>query len=200
MAGNGQGWASPGPASLAALGVAATAFGFSYLGKVPVEGLPIIGAWMLGAFLIQFLTAIIELKDGHLTGGNVMLFFSAFFMLATAVGSFAKFMMIKNGIAPVPAVEGYLWLSGTIFLTLLAPAYLKNSSSLMFIMVAMVVLALWMIVGIDTGWFGNPAVLKNIAAYILLLVGLCGNYMAGASLVNGAFGRPVLPIPGPVIK
>ena len=185
---------------MAALGVAAIGFAFSFLGKVPVDGLPLLGAWMLGAFLIQFLTAIVELKEGHLTGGNVMLFFSAFFMLATAVGMFVKFLMIKNGMTPASVVEGYLWLSGATFLTLLTPAYLKNSSALMFIMVLAVDFALWMIVGIDTKWFGNPATLKPIAAYILLIVGFMGNYLAGAGLVNAAFGRSILPIPGPVIK
>jgi len=195
-----QGWASPGPAAMAALGVAAIGFGFSFLGKVPLEGVPLLAGWLVAAFIVQLLTAIVELKEGHMTGGNVMLFFSAFFMLATGIGMYVKYLMIGKGVIPYTVVEGYLWMSGALFLTLLTPAYARGSSALMFIMVCLVDVVLWMIVGMDTKWLGNPAILKPIAGYLLILVGLCGNYLGAAAIVNGAFGKVLLPVPGPVVK
>lgn len=192
-------FASPGPAGLAALAVVAFGFGASYLGKVPVEGLPILAAWLIGAGLVQFTTAIIELKDKNATGGNVMLFFAAFFMFASALSIISKFLMIINGITPSVVIEGWLWAAGAAFLTVITPVYAKQNA-IMFFLVLFVDIILWMIVGIDTGWYGNPAVLKPIAGWCLIIVGVVGVYMSGAALVNTVYGKKVLPIPPPVIK
>ena len=48
-------------------------------GKVEHTCIPLLGCWLLGGALVQYTVAIIELKEGATTGGNVFLFFSAFF-------------------------------------------------------------------------------------------------------------------------
>ncbi|HNT57781.1 MAG TPA: GPR1/FUN34/YaaH family transporter, partial [Syntrophales bacterium] len=78
-------FASPGPAGLAALAVACFGFGAVFLGKVGLGGLPLLAAWLIGGGIVQYTTAVMELKDHNITGGNVFLFFSAFFMFAAAL-------------------------------------------------------------------------------------------------------------------
>jgi uncharacterized protein len=77
--------------------LAVACFGFAavFLGKVPPEGLPLLSAWLIGGGIVQYTVAVIELKDHNITGGNVFLFFAAFFMFAASISTFAKFMMIK---------------------------------------------------------------------------------------------------------
>lgn len=192
-------FASPGPAGLAALAVACFGFAAAFLGKVAVEGLPLLAAWLFGGCLVQYTVAVMELKDHNITGGNVFLFFAAFFMLAAGISSLSKFFMIKFGMKPAVAVEGWMWMAGASFLTVVTPAYAK-SSVLFFGLVLLVDVVLWSIVGLDTGWFGDPAVLKPFIGWSLVLVGFVGVYLAGAITCNTVYGKVIYPVPKPLIK
>lgn len=192
-------FASPGPAGLAALAVACFGFAAAFLGKVAVEGLPLLAAWLFGGCLVQYTTAVMELKDHNITGGNVFLFFAAFFMLAAGVSALSKFVMIKFGMKPAVAVEGWMWMAGAGFLTVVTPAYAK-SSSLFFFLVILVDVVLWSIVGLDTGWFGDHTVMKPLIGWSLIAVGWIGVYLAGAITCNTVYGKVIYPIPKPLIK
>jgi uncharacterized protein len=237
-------FASPGPAGLAALAVACFGFAPVFLGLIDPSGLPLLAAWLIGGFVVQIVVAIMELKDHNITGGNVFLFFCAFFMLASAISAFAKWYMIsfmfgpkaakaaldaaaavagikpdmltpdqvKAAMAGVPAavgammqkavyIEGWMWMAGASFLTVVTPAYARGSS-LFFFNVVLVDVILWLIVGADTGWFtiGGVKMTKTIIGYALIAVGWIGIYYAGAICCNTAYGKPVFPVPGPLIK
>jgi uncharacterized protein len=192
-------FATPAPAGLAALAVACFGFGAVFLGKVVPEGLPLLFAWLMGGCLVQYTTAVMELKDHNITGGNVFLFFSAFFMLAAGLSVISKFFMIQFGMKPAVHVEGWMWMAGASFLTIVTPAYAK-SNLLIFILVLMVDVALWMIVGIDTGWFGDPAVLKPIVGWILVVGGFIGIYLSGAVVCNTVYGKTLFFVPPPLIR
>lgn len=192
-------FASPAPAGLAALAVACFGFGAAFLGKVAIEGLPLLFAWLMGGCLVQYTTAVVELKDHNITGGNVFLFFSAFFMLAAALSTISKFFMIKFGMKPAVHVEGWMWMAGASFLTLVTPAYAKGNA-IIFTLVLIVDVVLWMIVGVDTGWFGDPAVFKPVIGWALVVCGFMGLYLAGAVVCNTVYGKALFYVPGPVVK
>ena len=234
-------FATPAPAGLAALAVACFGFGAVFLGKVDLSGFPLLAAWLIGGCLVQYTTAVMELKDHNLTGGNVFLFFSAFFMLAAAISVFAKWYMINFMFVPKAAkeamdaamaaagvtdlkmltpeqltaakagigkavgamvakavyIEGWMWMAGAAFLTVVTPAYAKSP---LFILVVVVDVILWMIVGCDTGWFGDAKVMKPIIGYLLVFSGFYGIYMAGAVTCNTVYGKKVYWTPPPLIK
>ncbi len=192
-------FASPAPAGLAALAVACFGFGAVFLGRVVPEGLPLLAAWLIGGCLVQYSTAVIELKDHNITGGNVFLFFSAFFMLAAALSVFGKFMMIKFGMKPAPYVEGWCWMAGAAFLTIVTPAYLKGNKIIFFVVV-LVDICLWLIVMLDMGIASDPALFKQIVGWLLIIAGWGGIYISGAVLCNTVFGKPVIPLPAPFVK
>ena len=162
-------FASPGPAGLAALAVACFGFGAVFNGWVKVEGLPILFAWLVGGGVVQYTTAVMELKDHNITGGNVFLFFSAFFMFGASLSVLAKFFMIKFGMAPHAYVEGWTWMAGAGFLTAVTPAYAK-SNKLLFLTVIMLDVVLWCIVGLDLGKM-DPAIGKPIVGWLLIICG-----------------------------
>lgn len=192
-------FASPGPAGLAALAVACFGFGAVFLGKVALEGLPLLAAWLFGGCLVQYTTAVMELKDHNITGGNVFLFFSAFFMLGAGLSVTAKFFMIKFGMKPAAHVEGWMWMAGATFLTLVTPAYAK-SNLFLFIAVVLIDVALWGIVGLDSGWYGDPAVFKPVVGWCLVIPGWIGLYLAGATVCNTVYGKPVFFVPKSLVK
>jgi len=191
-------FASPGPAGLGALAVACFGFAAVFLGLVKVEGLPILFAWLVGGGVVQYTTAVIELKDHNITGGNVFLFFSAFFMFGASLSVLSKFFMIKFGMAPHAYVEGWTWMAGAGFLTAVTPAYAK-SNALLFVTVILIDIALWCIVFLDLGKM-DPAIGKPLVAWILVFSGWAGVYLAGAIVCNTVYGKVIYPVPKPWVK
>lgn len=234
-------FATPGPAGLAALAVACFGFGCSFLGKIDINGLPLLAAWLIGGGIVQYTTAVMELKDHNITGGNVFLFFAAFFMFAAAISVFMKWYLVSFVFVPKAAkeamdaamaaagvadikmltpeqlatakagigkavggmlgkavhVEGWLWMAGAGFLTVVTPAYAKSA---LFILVVALDVVLWMIVGVDSGWYGTPATFKPIIGWLLVVCGWYGVYMAGAVVCNTVYGRKVFPTLPPLVK
>ncbi len=190
-------FATPGPAGLGALAVACFGFGAVFLGKVGLGGLPLLAAWLIGGGIVQFTVAVMELKDHNLTGGNVFLFFSAFFMFGASLSVFAKFVMLSSGMTPLSMVEGWCWLAGAGFLTIVTPAYLKGTKLLFFIVI-LIDIILWLITFIDMGILG--ASFKPVVGYLLIAAGSIGIYTAGAVVNNSVFGKTILPMPGPFIE
>jgi len=83
-------FATPAPAGLAALAVACFGFAAVFLGWVNGRrGFP---SCLRGssARVVQYTTAVMELKDHNITGGNVFLFFSAFFMFGASLSVLSK--------------------------------------------------------------------------------------------------------------
>jgi len=191
-------FASPGPAGLAALAVARFGFGAVFLGKVGLGGLPLLAAWLVGGGIVQWTTAVMELKDHNIVGGNVFLFFAAFFIFAAALSVFAKFMLLSFNLKPLSYVEGWCWMAGAGFLTVVTPAYFKANKAIC-ILVVLVDVVLWTIVTLDLG-IADPAVWKPVVAYLLIVAGWIGIYLAGAIVCNTTFGKAIYPVPSPFIK
>lgn len=217
---------TPAPAGLGALAVACFGFGAVFLGKVDASGLPLLAAWLIGGGIVQYSTAVIELKDHNITGGNVFLFFAAFFMFAAALSVFAKWYLINFVFMPKAAglvaadpslvvgvevgkmlakavyVEGWLWMAGAGFLTVVTPAYAKGNP-LVFTLVILIDILLWFIVGCDTGWYsigGDVKFTKSIIGILLIISGCIGLYVAGGTVCNTVYGKPVFPMPKPLLK
>lgn len=191
---------SPGPAGLGALAVACFGFGAVFSGKVGLGGLPLLAAWLVGGGIVQYTVAVMELKDHNMTGGNVFLFFSAFFMFGAALSVLAKYLMLSGMIGtvkPESMVEGFCWMAGAAFLTAVTPSYLKSPIPL-FLIVLLLDVVLWMIVGLDMGTFG--AGLKPTIGYLLYAAGWIALYLVAAIVNNNIFGRVVLPTFGAFIK
>ena len=190
-------FASPGPAALGAFAVAVFGFGAVFLGKVTVYGLPLLAAWLIGGCLIQLVAAVMELKDHNLTGGNVFLYFAGFFMLAAALSTIAKFLMIINNMKPDPTVEGWLWLAGTGFLVGLTPNYAK-SNLVLFLIVLMADVALILIAFLDLGVI--EVTYKAVVGYLLFACGILSIYLIAAVSTNTFYGKSIFPLPRPLIK
>lgn len=191
---------SPGPAGLGALAVACFGFGAVFTGKIGLGGLPLLAAWLIGGGIVQFTVAVMELKDHNMTGGNVFLFFSAFFMFGAALSVFAKFLMLSKimGVtAPESMVEGYCWMAGAAFLTAVTPAYLKSPKPLAMIVILLDI-ALWIIVGLDMGLIG--ASMKPVVGYLLFTAGWIAVYIVAAVVNNHVYGRAVIPTFGTFVK
>lgn len=198
MSGHGGGWANPAPAGLVALAMACFTFFALLTGKVEGSCIGLMGLWLIGGFVVQVIVGIIELREGATTGGNVFLFFSAFFMLVTGMELVLKFFAAVNGWQMDAHIDGWGWLPLAIALFLWTPAYFKGGPLLMSLLVLALDVAVPVVAFKDMGLLG-PA-WGPIAGDFLLIAGILGLYISSAIVLNTAFGREVLPMPGPIIK
>lgn len=195
---NNKEWAAPGSAGLVALAVACFGFFAVLSGTVKPTAVPVLGLWLLGGFVVQISVAIIELRKGIVTGGNVFLFFAAFFMFVGGFEFIFKYLVALNGWPVDFTIDGWLWLPLWISLMLWTLAYLKESPAIMSLVVLLLDVGVFFVTFMDMGVL--PRTWAPVAAYFLLGAGVFALWVAAAGIVNNAFGHAVLPMPGPMIK
>lgn len=197
-------WANPTPAGLVALAVACFCFFGLLTGILDKPGaLPIIACWLFGGFVIQMVVALCDLKSGNLSGGNTFLYFSAFFMLVGAIEMMIKYFAAAKGwsIAIDARADGFAWAALALVVIMWTPAFFKGSS-ILFVLVLFLDIAVPLIAICDLKLVAGDAanVLNIIAGSSLLICGLLGIYLASAIVVNGTYGKNILPNPGPFYK
>lgn len=190
-------WANPTPAGLIALAVACFGFFAVLSGQVEASATPLLGIWLLGGFLVQVIVGLLDLKAGNGTGGNTFLFFGAFFMLVGGLEFLFKWHAVNTGMVLDARIDGWAWVVLTLTLWLWTLAFLK-SPFLLTAVVLCVDVALPFIALADLGVIAKSATV--ISAWALLAAGAIAIYLASALLVNAAFGKKVLPMPGPLLK
>ncbi len=190
-------WANPTPAGLVALSVACFCFYALLSGKITSAALPLMGCWLLGGFVVQLIVGLLDLKSGNSTGGNTFLYFSAFFMLVGGMEVLIKFQMAIQDIPLDARVDGWAWLALTFITILWTPAFFKSTLLLTLIMVCLDI-SLPFIALIDIGILDKS--FSNIPAWGLLMAGIIAIYLSSALVLNTAYGKSVLPIPGSIIK
>jgi len=184
-------WANATPAGLVALAVACFCFFALLNGFVEKSAMPLIGCWLLGGFVVQVVVGLLDLKGGNHAGGNVFLFFSAFFMLVGGLEMFVKSGALAVGAPADGRVDGFAWLALTIAVYLWTPAFFKPFSLLSLVVAALDV-ALPFIFLVDLQVL--PPRFSPVAGYALLAAGLIALYLGAAQVVNTAFGRKVYPV------
>lgn len=199
MSGNnaGVGFANPTPAGLVALAMACFTFFALLTGRVDHSSLPIMGFWLLGGFIVQIVTGIIELREGNLPGGNIFTWFSAFFMFTTGCVFLLEYFGHSFGWHMNPAIEGWAWMALTISLILWTPAYLKAPLYL-FVAILVMDIACPMPTLMKLGMLA-PTV-APIIGWLILVAGSLGLWLGACIIVNTTFGRQVYPCPGPIIQ
>jgi len=184
-------WANPTPAGLVALSVACFCFFALLNGFVDSTALPLLGAWLIGGFVVQFVVGLLDLKGANHAGGNTFLFFSAFFMLVGGIGMFVKHDAALAGLTVDGRIDGFAWMALTITLLLWTPAFLKRITLLSVVILALDV-ALPFITLMDLKVISGD--FAAIPAYALLASAVAALYLAAAQVVNGAYGRKVYPL------
>lgn len=199
-----QQWANPTPAGLVALAVACFGFFALLTGRVDKGAMPLLGCFLLGGFVIQIIVALLDLKSKNLVGGNTFLYFSAFFMLASGIEMFIKANSggyLPDEITLDGRIDGWVWLALALVVLLWTPAFFK-SPAILFMIVLVLNVAVICIAFSDLKVFSADVstVLSHIAGWALLTCGVMGIYLSAAIVVNGTFGKTILPNPKPFYK
>jgi len=184
-------WANPPPAGLVSFAVACFGFFATLTGKVEASASVLLGIWLLGGFIIQIIVALLDLKSGNIAGGNTFLFFSGFFMFVGGTGMITKFFFAMKGIPIDTRIDGWAWIVLTVVLILWTPSFFKGPLTLAIIII-ITNLASPFITLIDLKIL--PHDFAFIPGYILLIAGIIAIYLSTALVINGTYGRTILPI------
>ncbi len=193
----GHEFANPGPAGLVALAVACFTFGAVHTHQVDHSCIPLLGIWLLGGFVVQVITGVIELRDGNILGGNIFTFFSAFFMLVTGLELIFKFFASVNGWKIDARIDGWAWMALALALLMWTPGYFKAPLSLFAVVLALDV-AVPLVALMDLKWL--PGSLTMVSGTALYIAGIFGLYTGAAVVLNTVYGKTVLPTGSPLIK
>jgi len=181
-------WSNPTAAGLVALAAVCMCF-FAllngYLDTTKNGTLLVLGGWLIGGFVVQIIVGILDLKSNNHAGGNTFLFFSAFFMLATGIGMFAKGL----GFPVDSTLEGYAWLTLMLVLWMWTPAFFKKVGILSLIVLAIDVALLFIVLN-D---FGHSQYIAA-GAWALFVAAVLAIYLSSAMVVNNAFGKKIYPM------
>ncbi len=197
MSGHGGGWANPAPAGLVALAVAGFTFFALLTGKVDHSCIPLLGIWLFGGGIVQLVVGLIELNEGALVGGNVFTFFAAFFMFVGAFEFIFKYFAALNGWQVDARIDGWAWMVLWIAVWLWTPAYFKVNLAMSLLLITLDI-AVPIVALMDLHMIEHSY--APIAGTMLLITGICGLWQATAIILNGAFGRTVIPTGPPLIK
>jgi succinate-acetate transporter protein len=161
--------------------------------------MPLMGCWLIGGFVVQVIVGTIELKEGQILGGNVFLYFSAFFMLVGGLEFFVKYFALSQqwSIPLDTHVDGWAWLVLAFCLVMWTPAYFKGTSILALVVI-LVDIAVVQVAFLDLGVL-SPS-FKPFAAYALLAAGILAMYLSAALILNTTYGKTVLPLTKPWLK
>lgn len=155
------------------------------------------GCW--GGFLVQFPVALIELKEGSVTGGNVFLFFASFFMFVGGVCDILGYVNGCNGWVMDATANGWAWIILLVALVAWTPAYLHESPAVMGILVCLLDAMVFFVTFMKLGVMGGAGV-TAVTAYVALSACILAMYMATGVVLNNAFGKTILPLGEPIIK
>lgn len=197
MSGQGNGWANPSPAGLFSLAIAVFCFYALLCGKVEGSAILLMACWLMGGFIVQISVAIIELRENNIAGGNVFLYFSAFFMFTSSISFIFKYFAGINGWPMDATIEGYAWIILWAATWMITPAYFKSPITFT-IMVFLLDLALPIVCLQDLGVIGHQY--AAVAGHFLLFAGIIAVYFGSAVLLNTVYGKVVLPVGNPIIK
>jgi succinate-acetate transporter protein len=197
-------WADASPASLFSLGAGTTAVWAALTGRVGPDDSAVLVVWLLAVALVQVITGLVALRRGDSAGGSLNLLFGILFWAAPACTT--ALVAFPSG-APSPA-QVTLVMNGWVFaflgLVLLAHVPLMAAQSklllvamLLFVVAVALLAAFNLRPPLEQAVAPWPRVAWS-AGWLIGIAGLCMSYLGVALIANTAFGRVLVPVPGPL--
>ena len=186
-------FANPGPAGLMVLAFYLAALWPVVTHRAPHEMINVLIALGFAGGLVQFTAGIIDLRNGEIMTGNIMLAFSAFMWLG-----FWEFLGKSLGFIPenTSVVDGYVFIVMGILMTGFTFGHLKAPKITLFFMIFTDIFFL------SAGYFFLTHILIfwKIVGVVLPLVILSILWIVLGTVLNSVFNKEVIPMGKPLIK
>ena len=196
-------WADASPASLFSIGAGTTAVWVALTGRAGPDSGAVLVVWLSAVALIQVITGLVALRRGDSVGGSLNLVFGILFWAAPACTN-ALLAFPVGGPAPehlTLVMNGWVFAFLGVVLVAHIPI-MAAQSALRFVAMLMfaVAVALLSALNLQVPAVQSVAPWPLVAATAGWLIGVAGllmTYMGIAVIWLTAFGRSLLPVPGP---
>lgn len=198
-------WADPSLAGLFSLGAGTTAVWAALTGRTGPHDLPILVVWLLAVAFVQLIAGLVSLKRGDPLGGAVSLTFALFFWGAPALTT-AVLLYSPSAAGEGPSMSlimnGWVFALLGIVLACFVPVFALQSA-LTAAAIGMFSAAVFLLAALNLQPFQTQAQAPwpTVAWTAGWLIGIAGLLMVYAGIAMAwlfAFGRSVLPMPGPI--
>ncbi len=196
-------WADASPASLFSIGAGTTAVWVALTGRSGPDDGAVLVVWLTAVALIQVITGLVALRRGDSVGGSLNLVFGILFWAAPACTT-ALIAFPVGG--PLPGHLGLVmngWVFAFLGVVLVAHVpIMAAQSALLFVAMSMFSVAVVLLSAFNLQSFAVQGVapwptVAWTAGWLIGIAGLLMTYMGIAVVWLTAFGRALLPVPGP---
>ena len=185
----GDNLANPAPLGLMGFGMTTVLLNLHNAGFFGL-GAMILAMGLFYGGIAQIIAGIMEFKKGNTFGTTAFISYGAFWISLVFL-----LVLPKLGLAEAASkvAMGYYLLMWGVFTLFMFFATLKTNKALQFVFASLVLLFFLLAAGDFTG----NSMITTIAGFEGIICGLSAIYLAMAEVLNGSFGRTILPI-GPV--
>lgn len=188
-------WIDPTPASLFLVFCITLVLWAAFTGIISMNAMPVIGFYFLTFGVLWLIAAVINFRNGDLLGGAINGVFGIILGLSSGTSLILGTYFASQGVTLDTRADGlFLFFVGIIFI-IFAFCGAKRLWLLFMLLLALgigfILLGLGM-AGI-AGLWAFP-----IGGWLMFVGGVFSLYTGSAMVVNFSFGRPVLPLGGPL--
>ena len=196
-------WADASPASLFSIGAGTTAVWVALTGRAGPDDGAVLVVWLTAVALIQVITGLVALRRGDSVGGSLNLVFGILFWAAPACSTALIAFPVGGPLAGHLSLVMNGWVFAFLGVVLVAHVpIMAAQSALLFVAMAMFSVAVALLAAFNLQSFATQAVapwpsVAWTAGWLIGIAGLLMTYMGIAVVWLTAFGRSLLPVPGP---
>lgn len=176
---------------LASFGISALVLAAVNSGWVDATATPgVLSLALALGFLTEIVAGVIHFQRGETFAGTVFTAYAGFWLsYALLIWLFLPQVVAAEG--PVSDLVGWFLLAWSIFTTYMLLAALRTTRTIAGIFVLLAA-TFWML---TVGTFTGSTALSQASGYVLLADALLALFLSAASIVNGTWGRAVIPAP-----
>jgi len=190
-----QKWIDPTPASLLLVFAITLTLWAAFTGVIGMNAMPVIGYYFLCFGVLWLIAAAIDFRMGDLLAGAINGVFGIILGLASGVSMILGAFFAAQGVTLDTRADGYFILFvGIIFLIFAFCA----GKRLWLIWLLLLALGIgFILLGLGMAGILAPWAIF-IGGWLMLVGGVLSLYTGGSMVINFSFGRPVMPLGGPL--
>jgi len=188
-------WIDPTPASLFLVFCITLVLWAAFTGIISMNAMPVIGYYFLTFGVLWLIAAVINFRNGDLLGGAINGVFGVILGLSSGTSLILGTYFASQGVELDTRADGlFLFFVGIIFLIF---AFCGAKRLWLFFMLLLALGIGFILLGLGmagiAGLWAFP-----IGGWLMFVGGVFSLYTGSAMVVNFSFGRPVLPLGGPL--
>ena len=195
MAQQEQKWIDPTPASLFLVFCITLVLWAAFTGIISMTAMPVIGYYFLTFGILWLIAAVVDFRNGDLLGGAINGVFGIILGLSSGTSLILGTYFAAQGVTLDTRADGlFLFLVGIIFLIFAFCA----GKRLWLIFLLLLLLGIGFIL-LGLGMAGIAGLWAfPLGGWLLFVGGVFSLYTGSSMVINFSFGRPVLPLGGPL--